>query len=222
MKFRCFSLLLGSFFVFSADVPAQTHSPAPRPITIDDYCRIREIEAPQISPDSQWVSYTVKTALLKEDKNRSRIWMLPRAGGEAIPLTTEDVSSHHARWSPDGKLIAFLSERDEGKTQIWLLNRLGGESQRLTDTPQDVEDFAWAPDSRRLVLVLRDASPKELEAAKENKNKEVSAKEKKKTAKPWVIDRLQFKADELGYLDRRRTHLYVFDITAKSLTQVTS
>src|SRR6202158_517637 len=84
MKFRCFSLLLGSFFVFSADVPAQTHSPAPRPITIDDYFRIREVEDPQISPDSQWVSYTVKTALLKEDKNRSRIWMLPRAGGEAI------------------------------------------------------------------------------------------------------------------------------------------
>jgi dipeptidyl aminopeptidase/acylaminoacyl peptidase len=63
-----------------------------------------------------------------------------------------------------------------------------------------------------------------VETAKENKNREVGAKDKdkRKAAKPWVIDRLQFKEDELGYLDRRRTHLYVFDLAAKSLTQVTS
>ena len=205
--------------------------PTPRPITIDDYFQIRAVSDPQLSPDAKWVSYTVKTALLKDDKNEDRIWMVPFAGGPAIPLTAEGVSSSHARWSPDGKLIAFLSARGEGKTQVWLLNRLGGEAERLTDTPQDVEDFAWSPDSRQLVLILRDASPEELEAAKENKDKpamtpgassEPDAKEKKKVQKPWVIDRLQFKLDEVGYLDRRRTHLYVFDLAAKSLTQITS
>ncbi|PYU61117.1 MAG: S9 family peptidase, partial [Acidobacteria bacterium] len=82
-----------------------------------------------------------------------------------------------------------------------------------------------------LVLVLRDASSEELEAAKENKDEKVAgraraaeseAKDKKKAPKPWVIDRLQFKLDEVGYLDRRRTHLYVFDLDAKSLRQITS
>jgi dipeptidyl aminopeptidase/acylaminoacyl peptidase len=217
-RFSIISLVL----VLPAVVFAQQSATAPRAITIDDYFQVREVRDPQWSPDAQWVAYAVKTALLKEDKNEERLWMIPSIGGEATALTAKGLSSSHARWSPDSKFIAFLSARDEGKTQIWLLNRLGGESQRLTDTPQDVEDFAWAPDSRRLVLVLRDANPEELEAAKENKNKEVSAKEKKKTAKPWVIDRLQFKEDELGYLDRHRTHLYVFDLTAKSLTQVTS
>lgn len=201
---------------------AQEH--APRVITIDDYFRIREVSDPRLSPDAKWASYTVKTALLKDDKNEERIWMVSTAGGEPLALSSEGVSSSHARWSPDGKYIAFLSARNEGKAQVWLLNRLGGEAQRLTDTPQDVEDFAWSPDSRRLVLVLRDASPEELEAAQASKEKDDDPKEtdKKKTPKPWVIDRLQFKRDEVGYLDRRRTHLYVFDLGAKSLTQVTS
>jgi dipeptidyl aminopeptidase/acylaminoacyl peptidase len=211
--------------------PALAQQPAPRAITIDDYFQIREVHDPQLSPDAKWVAYTVKTALLKDDKNEERIWMVSTAGGGPVALTAEGASSSHARWSPDGKFIAFLSGRSEDKTQIWLLNRLGGEAERLTDTPQDVEDFAWSPDSRHLVLILRDASAEELEAAKESKDQGVAntastgekdAKAKKKAQKPWVIDRLQFKRDEIGYLDRRRTHLYVFDLAAKSITQITS
>jgi len=210
---------------------ALAQQPAPRAITIDDYFQIREVRDPQVSPDAKWVAYSIKTVLLKEDKEEERIWMAPTAGGDPLALTAEGVSSAHARWRPDGKFLAFLSARDEGKTQVWLLNRLGGDAERLTDTPQDVQDFAWSPDSSQLVLVLRDASSEELEAAKENKDEAVAdraraaeseAKDKRKAPKPWVIDRLQFKLDEVGYLDRRRTHLYVFDLAAKSLRQITS
>jgi dipeptidyl aminopeptidase/acylaminoacyl peptidase len=215
---------ISAVLVLAPVVFAQQPASAPRAVTIDDYFQIRAVHDPQLSPDARWVLYTVNTPQLKDDKNEERIWMVAAAGGDAIPLTAEGASSSHARWSPDGKFIAFLSARSEAKTQVWLLNRLGGEAQRLTDTPQDVEDFAWSPDGRLLVLVLRDASPEELEAAREAKSKdgEANAKEKKKAAKPWVIDRLQFKFDELGYLDRRRRHVYVFDLAAKSMAQITS
>jgi dipeptidyl aminopeptidase/acylaminoacyl peptidase len=225
MKLGFRTLILPAVLVLAPLALAQQPVPAPRLITVDDYFQIREVRDPQLSPDAKWVSYAVNTALLKSDKSEQRLWMVPTSGGDAIPLTAEGSSSSHARWSPDGKFIAFLSERNEGKTQVWLLNRLAGEAQRLTDTPQDVEDFAWSPDSRRLVLILRDPSPEELEAAKENKDKPASEKESKdksKTQKPWVIDRLQFKLDEVGYLDRRRTHLYTFDLAAKTLIQITS
>ncbi len=148
-------------------------------------------------------------------------------------MTAEKVSSSHPRWSPDGKYLAFLSKRDEGKTQVWLLNRMGGEAQRLTDTVQDVDDFAWSPDSKRLVLILQDPTPEELDEAKAkekdkpgsniDKDKDKDAKPKKpKTPPPFVVDRYRFKTDTVGYLDRRRTHFYVFDVATKAAVQMTS
>jgi dipeptidyl aminopeptidase/acylaminoacyl peptidase len=200
---------------------------AQRAITIDDYFQIHEVHDPQISPDAQWIAYSVKTPLLKEDKNEERIWMISAAGGEAIALTVEGTSSSHPRWSPDGKYIAYLSARNDGKTQVWLLNRRGGEAQRLTNTPQDIDELAWSPDSTRLALLMRDASREELDAFKDqddkDSDKDKEAKEKKpKGQRPWVIDRRQFKQDEIGYLDRRRTHAYIFDMAKRSLTQITS
>ena len=224
MKFVYRILLVLLAFLSSFPLPAQQTPPALRAITVDDYFNLREVRDPQIGPDGKWVSYTVKTAILKDDKIEERLWMVPIAGGEPVALTAEGLSSSHGRWSPDGHFIAFLSARDEGKTEVWLLNRLGGESERLTETPQDVEDFVWSPDSNRLALVLRDASPEELEAAKAGKDERggVADKVKKKAQKPWVLDRLQFKMDEVGYLDRRRTHLYVIELAGKGLKQVTS
>src|SRR5256885_8254526 len=110
--------------------------------------------------------------------------------------TAEEVSSSHPRWSPDGKYLAFLSARNEGKTQVWLLNRAGGEAQRLTEMAQNVGDFACSPDSLRLVLILRHPSEEAGEAAKE-KTTDQDKDKKPKTKKPCVIDRLQFKQDEI-------------------------
>ena len=209
---------------------AQQAVPAPRAITVDDVFELRDVRDPQITADGKWVAYTVSTMSLKDDKTETRIWMAPAAGGAPTVMTAPKESSSHPRWSGDGRYLAFLSKRGGGKTQVWLLNRMGGEAEQLTETIQDVNDFAWSPESQRLVLVLQDPSREELEEArakeKEKPGSEAKDNEEKsgkpKTPRPQVIDRYRFKTDTIGYLDRRRTHLYVLDVATKALKQVTS
>ncbi|MGB7845121.1 MAG: S9 family peptidase [Candidatus Acidiferrum sp.] len=230
MKLR--SAILLFVLPLGGSITRSQQTSTPRYIGVDDLFGMQEVHDAQISLDAQFIAYTVTSTSLKDDKTQTRVWMIPSAGGEAIPLTAEGVSSEHPRWSPDGKFLAFLSSRkdeegNEGKAQVYLLNRLGGEAQRLTETIQDVDDFAWSPDGKRLVLILRDPSPEEIEAAggkgKEGDDAEKPAAAKKsKAQRPWVIDRLYFKEDTVGYLERRRTHLYVLDIASKSRTQVSS
>jgi dipeptidyl aminopeptidase/acylaminoacyl peptidase len=217
---------IGLFLLSSSITPAQQSAPAS--LTVEDFFNLKEAHEPQITPDGQFIAYTVNSISLKEDKNESRIWMISTNGGDPAPLTAEGVASSHPRWSPDGKFLAFLSSRkdadgNEGKTQVYLLSRMGGEAQKVTDTVQDVDDFEWAPDSKRFVLVLRDPSADELEAAaNKTKDNDDGGSKKSKAQPPWVIDRLQFKSDTVGYLDRRRTHLYVFDLPTKARRQVSS
>jgi dipeptidyl aminopeptidase/acylaminoacyl peptidase len=187
---------------------------AARSLAVDDYFRIRLVDEPQISPDGRWVAYTVTTSNLEQDASTSRIWMVPAAGGEAVPVTGEGRSAIQPRWSPDGRFLSFLDEPEEGEAQVWTLFREGGEAVQLTDTAQEVRDYEWSPDGRLMVLVLQDPTPEQLAVKR--------GEEAPKNPPPWVITRRQFKLDYVGYLDTRRTHLYLLDVATGELTQITT
>jgi Tol biopolymer transport system component len=179
-----------------------------RALTLDDLALIREVEDPQLSPDGDWVAYTVTTSDLKEDKKTSDIWMTSWDGTRTVHLTSNPKSEEQPRWSPDGHYLSFLSDRDDEEdiNQIWLMDRAGGEAEKVTDLKGGVTDYAWSPDSKRIVLVAKDPDPEAL--ARKDKGE-------KKTLKPIVIDRFQFKEDETGYLDKRRQHLYLLELSSR-------
>jgi Tol biopolymer transport system component len=194
------SILLAATVVASGQVVGNAE---PRPLEIDDYFALESVGDPQISPDGQWVAYTVSSIDLENDSRETRIWMIPVAGGKAMPMTAKGQPSWSPRWRPDGRSLAFMSARGEPGTQVYTLDMRGGEGVQITAIDQGIEGFEWSPDGTRMVLVIRDPAPEEKPL-------------------PWVIDRLKFKEDYVGYLDRLRAHLYVFNIEAGTVSQITS
>ena len=183
-----------------------------RAIEIDDLIHLNQIKDIQISPDGGWIAFVKKSVDTLKDKQTSRIWMIPSSGGEAIPMTSAFYDASNPRWSPDGKYLSFSAARGEdAKAQVWTLNRLGGEAEQITDIKQGISGYEWAPDGKRLLLLIKDAEPESNE----------SLKSKEKKPKPIEIDRLQFKQDYVGYLDRRRTHIYTYTPKDSSAVQVT-
>jgi dipeptidyl aminopeptidase/acylaminoacyl peptidase len=101
-------------------------------ITAEDYLSFEFLSDPQISPDGQWVAYTVAKIDQKANRRVSRIWVASTDGTHpSVPFTSETTSSTSPRWSPDGRILAFLSARDGGRAQIWALSRNGGEARRV-------------------------------------------------------------------------------------------
>jgi dipeptidyl aminopeptidase/acylaminoacyl peptidase len=184
-----------------------------RPLRASDLYHLRTVNDPQLSPDGAWVAYSVTTVDSAKDKSDSDIWMASWDGSQTIRLTSSPDGESSPRWSPDGRYLAFVSGRQEGKGgQVWLLDRRGGEAQRLTTVKGGIDDYAWSPDSKRLVLVL------------DEETDSIARKDtaEKKTPKPIVIDRYNFKRDITGYLGTKRTHLALFDIAARKLDTLTS
>ena len=193
--------------------------PAKRAITLDDLAKFKSVGDPQRSPDGKWVAYVVGSIDVEKDKRDSDLWMVSWDGTQTVRLTSGPDSESSPRWSPDGRYLAFLASRgteDEKKkgSQIWLLDRLGGEAQKLTEIDGGVSDYSWSPDSKKFVFTKSDKDPADEPEKMEGW--------KRKTAPPIVLDRYHFKQDRDGYLKRFYTHVYVFDIAAKKLEQITT
>src|SRR5215210_1912456 len=184
------SSLAGLFGLIVSNLPAQ--GPPPRKLTLDDVYRLREVSAPEISPDGEWVAYTVGTVDSAKDQTSRDLWMTSWAGRRTLRLTPNPSSEGTPRWSPDGRSPAFISDRDDPREvqQVWLLNRAGGEAERVTDLPGGVSQYAWSPDSKRLALIAGDPDPDSSKAGADSIAQRTP---------PIVIDRFQFKEDETGY-----------------------
>jgi dipeptidyl aminopeptidase/acylaminoacyl peptidase len=113
----------------------------------------------QISPSGSQILYVVTP--FSSEKGRapaSTVWLVPAQGGEPRQLTTSDASGSHARWSPDGKRVSFLSDRvTPGVPQIYVLDLdHGGEGLRRTDRESGVLGAEWSPDGASLAFTSPD------------------------------------------------------------------
>ena len=184
----------------------------PTKFTVDDLVRIANVTDLDLSPDGEYVVYSVGEPNFEEDAAHYDLWRVRWDGSDKRPLTrTADADEYQAVYSPDGKWIAFLSDRgdEDAETQIWIMPADGGEAEALTEFPGGVSDFDWSPDSARLAVIADDPERPE-------------GKDEPKKPEPIVIDRHYFKEDYVGWLTDKRQHLYLFEVAGKKSTQLTS
>src|SRR5438309_7936310 len=168
--------------------------------TIDQSLEWKNAFGPKISPDGKRVVYEVQKANWEDNAFDRNLWIVDVATGESHALTSAKKSSTNAAWSPDGKWIAFLSDRPgqikdtpEGKKQLYVISADGGEAQQVTKTENDVNAFEWAPDSKRIAYSTADPDPKALKDRKE-----------------------KYGEYSVVHADYQMTHLWIIEVSAGS------
>ena len=136
----------------------ETPTPADSLINATDLLKIRQLDAPVLSPDGQSVLYTVKSIAEKPDKKgeysyHTHLW-LAATDGHTAPreLTHGEISASSPQWSPDGRRVAFVRTENE-KPQIWILPLGdGGEAVALTKLASGAVNPQWSPDGRLIAF----------------------------------------------------------------------
>ncbi|HXD49747.1 MAG TPA: S9 family peptidase, partial [Gemmatimonadaceae bacterium] len=100
---------------------AQQPAAAKHAFTPEDWYKVTTVSAPSLSPDGGKVAITVTTVRESENKRHSEIWIVPTAGGSAMRYTSPSFESSNARFSEDGKILYFTSQRPETRGQSWAL-----------------------------------------------------------------------------------------------------
>ena len=168
---------------------------------------------PRISPDGTQVAYVVGRIDEEASAYRSAIWVAPLDGsGEPRQFTSGERNDGSPRWSPDGRWLAFLSNREgeeaKAKGQLYVLPANGGEPRRLTDGNESVESVAWSPDSSRIAFArrVRDEAYEEEDDRKRG---------------PRRFTRVFFKLDGVGWTGDRRKHVFVVGLDGDDERQLT-
>ncbi|HEY0756558.1 MAG TPA: S9 family peptidase [Ktedonobacteraceae bacterium] len=195
-----------------------------RPITVEDLYEFKFLSRPRISPDGQRIAYVITEIDGRKHAYRSAIWETPTEGGEARRLSAEPANATDPSWSPDGRWLAFVSEREgevsrkasaeqkklgKGKSQIWLLPTAGGEARQMTFLPHGASSPTWSPDGQWLAFSAP-VGPLDEEG------------EDGPNPKARVIDRLWYKLDGAGFIFERNSHLFLLHVTGGEPRQISA
>ncbi|WP_222267159.1 S9 family peptidase [Modestobacter marinus] len=168
-----------------------------------DLSLLRVPGVPAVSPDGQAAVVAVTRLDLDADEYRSRLWTVPTDGSTPPRPLTQGHRDSAPVFSPDGRWLAYLSAEPKGRPQLHVLPVGGGTARALTDHHLGAGAPVWSPDSRRLAYVARVPEP-----GRYGTEEEVGAGGEA----PRLITTLKYRADDLGFTNDRRSHVFVLDL----------
>jgi dipeptidyl aminopeptidase/acylaminoacyl peptidase len=187
-----------------------------RLIAAEDLYQFELISQVRLAPDGQTVVYCLSRVDRKTEKKYMNLWIIPANGGQPSQFTYGDQSDSSPRWSPEGREIAFLSNREdkEKPAQIYVISLMGGEARKLATIKGEIGSLAWSPDGNRLLCTVRKTDAEVLERESDEQKKKLGV-----VARHY--DRVFFKFDGYGYLPKERTHVWVIDSRSGKTRQIT-
>jgi dipeptidyl aminopeptidase/acylaminoacyl peptidase len=130
--------------------------------TAEDLFTYEYVTSTAISPDGEWIAYTVSVPRGINEKAGGRythLYVVAAKTGESRPFVTGKNSVSSVRWHPGGKAISFLMTRgDKAKRQVWSIRLDGGEANQITSCKSGVITYRWHPAGDRLAFTA--AMPK--------------------------------------------------------------
>ncbi len=167
-------------------------STEPQPLTPDQLATMTRVADARIAPDGSAVAFVVDPASKEGEHEQSAIWVVPfdaESPDEARQFTTGIANDRSPRWSPDGRRIAFLSDRAErGKSSVYVMRADGGEGVRVFDRQGDVSGLTWSPDGRYLSVLFTEPETEDEKKRKEERDDRVLWDREQRYQRLWVID----------------------------------
>jgi dipeptidyl aminopeptidase/acylaminoacyl peptidase len=140
----------------------------------------------QLSPDGTRLAFVVSEAP-KAEQRAQHIWMYDKKADAVRQFTYSNKSETTPRWSPDGRQLAFLSNRDGDEQQIYLMNSSGGEAAARTKGKSSIKSFEWSKDGKYIAYIAPNAKTEEDEKKAKDKNDARIADKDNKQPRVWLL-----------------------------------
>jgi dipeptidyl aminopeptidase/acylaminoacyl peptidase len=201
---------IASLLVLAAPLAAQDKTPQ-APLTIESFEAVKAVSDPQIAPNGATVLYSVRTTSLATNSRSSLTYKVAASGGAPTAWPDASTNASEARWSPDGKRIAYTAGN-----QLWVADLVGGARKQLTTLSGGATGPVWSPSGDRIAFTSRVFPACADDACNVTRQKAIDSN----PVKAHVADALMYRHWN-AWDDGTRAHLFIVGADGNGLVDLT-